>query len=89
MADIKLTYFDGRGRAEISRLILNYARVKFTDDRLQREQFAAMKPSLPWGQVPVLDYNGQVLCQSLSIARFGQNKNHQDHQVYVCQVSCC
>merc|ERR1712098_347539 len=29
-----------------------------------------LKGSLPWGQVPVLDYNGQVLCQSLSIARF-------------------
>ena len=34
MSDIKLTYFDARGRAEISRLILSYGGVKFTDERL-------------------------------------------------------
>merc|ERR1719317_1804137 len=70
MADIKLTYFAGRGRAEISRLILSYAGVKFTDERVTGEQFGAMKSSLPWGQVPVLAYHGHTLCQSLSIARF-------------------
>ena len=69
MADIKLTYFAGRGRAEISRLILSYAGVKFTDERVTGEQFGAMKSSLPWGQVPVLAYHGHTLCQSLSIAR--------------------
>ena len=69
MADIKLTYFPGKGRAEISRLILSYAGVKFTDERVTGEQFGAMKSSLPWGQVPVLAYHGQTLCQSLSIAR--------------------
>ncbi len=25
---------------------------------------------MPLGQVPVLEYNGEVLCQSLTIARF-------------------
>ena len=25
---------------------------------------------MPLGQVPVLEYNGEVLCQSISIARF-------------------
>ena len=34
MADIKLTYFNGRGRAEISRLILAYAGAQFEDDRI-------------------------------------------------------
>ena len=30
MADIKLSYFDARGRAELSRLILAYAGVRFS-----------------------------------------------------------
>merc|ERR1712106_1288663 len=70
MSDIKLTYFPAKGRAEISRLILSYSGVKFTDEELTREQFGALKSSLPWGQIPVLHYHGQVLCQSISIARF-------------------
>jgi glutathione S-transferase len=70
MSDIKLTYFDAKGRAEISRLILSYSGVKFTNERLSGEQFGAIKSSLPWGQIPVLNYKGQVMCQSLSIARF-------------------
>ena len=52
MSDIKLTYFPAKGRAEISRLILSYSGVKFTDERLTGEQFGALKSSLPWGQIP-------------------------------------
>jgi hypothetical protein len=63
MSDIKLTYFPAKGRAEISRLILSYSGVKFTDERLSGEQFGAIKSSLPWGQIPVLNYKGR-LCAS-------------------------
>ena len=34
MADIKLSYFDARGRAELSRLILAYAGVSFSSKKL-------------------------------------------------------
>ena len=34
------------------------------------EDFASLKSSLPYGQLPVLEYDGEVLCQSLTIARF-------------------
>merc|ERR1712128_118552 len=70
MSDIKLTYFPAKGRAEISRLILSYSGVKFTDERLTGDQFGAVKSFLPYGQIPVLHYKGQVICQSISIARF-------------------
>merc|ERR1712228_96802 len=70
MSDIKITYFNTRGRAEISRHILSYAGVRFTDERLSPKQFGALKSSLPYGQVPSLNYKGQVLCQSITIARF-------------------
>ena len=38
--EIRLTYFPARGRAEISRLILKHAGVKFDDIRLTGEDFA-------------------------------------------------
>ena len=84
MSDIKLTYFDAKARAEISRVILSYAGVKFTDERLtgtaynkiyhcnisiSGEQFGALKSKLPYGQMPVLNYKGEVVCQSITIAR--------------------
>ena len=69
MADIKLSYFDARGRAEISRLILAYAGVRYTDQRLTGEQFASVKAKLPWGQLPTIKYNGTMIAQSKTIAR--------------------
>ena len=45
MANIKLVYFDTAGRAEISRLILAQAGVKYEDKRVTKEEWAAMKPS--------------------------------------------
>merc|ERR1712113_976362 len=41
--EIRLTYFPARGRAEISRLILKHAGVKFDDIRLTGEDFAKAK----------------------------------------------
>merc|ERR1719348_173173 len=70
MANIKLTYFDARGRAETSRLILAYAGVQYVDQRLTSEQFASVKSKMPWGQLPALKYNGHIICQSNAIARF-------------------
>merc|ERR1712038_1843949 len=66
--EIRLTYFPARGRAEISRLILKHAGVKFDDIRLTGEDFAKVKPILPYGSVPILEYEGEVLCESMAIA---------------------
>jgi len=74
MANIKLTYFNIPGRAELIRLILAQAEVSFTDERITREEFVALKPSLPNGQLPVLNFNGTVLSQSIAIARFLANE---------------
>ena len=30
----------------------------------------AMKPTMPWGQLPCLTWNGERLCQSMTICRF-------------------
>merc|ERR1712045_845898 len=68
--ELRLTYFPARGRAEISRLILAYAAVKYDDIRLTGEEFAKVKPILPYGSVPILEHKGEVLCESMAIAKY-------------------
>ncbi|XGW09005.1 hypothetical protein V3C99_011371 [Haemonchus contortus] len=70
MVNYKLTYFDGRGVAETARQIFALADQKFEDNRLTREAFAEVKPTLPFGQVPVLEVDGKQLAQSLAINRY-------------------
>ncbi|XP_046646240.1 probable glutathione S-transferase 7 isoform X1 [Daphnia pulicaria] len=72
MAVYKLHYFDNprRGRAELSRLILSQAGVPFEDVRFPHSEWPNMKPTTPFGQVPILEVNGQMLAQSNAIARY-------------------
>ncbi len=42
--NIVLTYFDGSGRAELSRLILSAAGMDFEDRRITTEEWAQLKP---------------------------------------------
>ena len=73
MSDIKLSYFNARGRAETSRLILAHAGARYIDQRLSMEQFASAKERLPFGQVPVIKVDGEVVSQSMAIARYLAN----------------
>ena len=43
MSEYKLTYFNGRGRAEITRLILTAAGQKFTDERFEFTEWPSHK----------------------------------------------
>ena len=74
MSQYTFHYFNGRGRAEVSRLIFAAAGQQFTDVRIEKEQWPAFKPKAPTGQVPYLEVreNGKTLTlsQSVSIARF-------------------
>jgi len=70
MAHYKLTYFDIRGRAEIARLIFAAAGVDYEDFRIARDKWPELKPSTPFGQIPLLEVDGIVLCQSKTIARY-------------------
>ena len=45
MGKMKLIYFDARGRAELSRLILAQAGQEYEDCRIKRDEWPAMKPS--------------------------------------------
>ncbi|KAK6739290.1 hypothetical protein RB195_020998 [Necator americanus] len=70
MVHYKLTYFAIRGAGECARQIFALADQEFEDVRLDKEQFAKVKPDLPFGQVPVLEVDGKQLAQSLAICRY-------------------
>jgi glutathione S-transferase len=60
MPDYTLTYFDFPGsRGEECRLALHLAGVPFTDRRVTRDEWPAIKAELPFGSVPVLDVAGR------------------------------
>jgi len=75
MAVIKYTYFDLRVKGEPARLLLAYGGVKYEDERIpcpwdDPEPWAAKKGTTPWGQMPLLMWNGNLICQSMTICRF-------------------
>jgi len=67
-----LTYFNGRGLAELSRLCLAEAGFEYEDKRVTDDEMKAMKASgeLPFGQVPVYREGDFQLAQSVAIARY-------------------
>ncbi|UJR32437.1 hypothetical protein I4U23_019899 [Adineta vaga] len=70
MSTYKLYYLNGRGRGEVSRLLFAVAEQKYEDIRYERDEWLQHKSETPLGQVPVLEFNGVKLPQSISIARF-------------------
>ncbi|CAL1548978.1 unnamed protein product [Lymnaea stagnalis] len=72
MADsaLKLYYFDGRGRAEVARLILAAAGKEYEDLRFSEEEWPKYKPLTPYGQVPALQVDDVVYAQSNAIFSF-------------------
>src|SRR5690349_21853376 len=65
----KLTFFDAPvSRGEEFRLALHIAGVAFNDRRLSHADWAALKPTTPFGSLPVLELPGQpALAQSNAI----------------------
>jgi glutathione S-transferase len=57
-------------RAEIIRIILNYGGIPFEDFTFKFEAWPEYKPKMPFGQVPVLEVDGEPLAQSTAIQRY-------------------
>lgn len=70
----KLTYFDGQGRAELTRLIFAKSGTKYEDERLGFDEWEKQKESVPMSTLPILQHDGQKLFQSVTIARYAARK---------------
>jgi len=74
MPNYKLTYFDVRGRGELARLLFALGSQKYEDIRIPRDKWMEIKPTTPFGQMPILEVDGIKLCQSKTIGRFLANR---------------
>jgi len=65
-----LTYFDIRGRGEVIRLLFAAANQTYTERRVQFAEWAQVKPTMPFGQLPLLNISGSYYTQSLAIQNY-------------------
>ncbi|GGX10666.1 glutathione S-transferase [Undibacterium macrobrachii] len=71
MPKLKITYFDMHGgRAEPVRLALAIGGVDFEDHRFAYPEFAAVRKTTPFGQVPTLEVDGVQITQCDSMLRY-------------------
>merc|ERR1711862_708421 len=75
MPNVKLTYFNLRARGEPCRLLLAYGGIKYEDERISppwdpTSTWSTLKPTTPFGQLPILNWDGVEICQSMACARF-------------------
>jgi len=68
--ELKLIYFDGRGKGEISRLIMAEGNIQYEDNRISFQSWNALRALMPFGQLPVLEINGYQLAQSNAIEHY-------------------
>src|SRR5204862_5819144 len=68
---LKLTYFDFHGgRGEPARLALSIGGIAFEDDRVHTSDWERRKGDTPFGALPVLEVDGQIVAQSGAINRY-------------------
>ncbi|KAG5864165.1 Glutathione S-transferase, partial [Gonioctena quinquepunctata] len=66
----KVHYFDITGRAEPIRMLLSYGGLDFEDVRVSKENWPKVKPTMPLGQLPVLEHDGKLIPQTTAICRY-------------------
>ena len=71
MAKLKLTYFDFHGgRGEPARIALSIGGIPFEDERVKGTDWERRKPGTPFGALPLLEKDGEILAQSNAINRY-------------------
>ena len=74
MPMVKLVYFDLEGRGELIRLLLHAGNIDFEDFRFGFADWPKLKPTTPFGSVPVLFWDGEEMAQTMAMVRFVARK---------------
>jgi glutathione S-transferase len=64
-----LTYFNVRGRAEVIRLLLEETATPYRERRVEVHEWPELKPTMPFGQMPIYEEGDLFICQSHAIYR--------------------
>ncbi len=71
MPKLILTYFDfDGGRGEAARLVMHLAGIAFEDRRIAGADWPALRDTMPFQAMPVLEVDGKVITQSNTINRY-------------------
>lgn len=86
-AKFKLTYWEGSGLGLHCRLAFHYAGIEFEDFRFEEDAWDGLKAKTPLKQVPILEYDGKVMCESNAILRYvcniGGLSNQDDKEKFI------
>uniref|UniRef100_A0A0B7AD39 Glutathione transferase n=1 Tax=Arion vulgaris TaxID=1028688 RepID=A0A0B7AD39_9EUPU len=69
-SEITLFYYDAKGRAEVLRLLLAAAGQKYKTILISFEDWPTEKKNTPFGQLPVIEVNGEKFAQTVAIANY-------------------
>lgn len=94
MRKIKLTYFDLKGLALPIRLCMYINNIEFEDKRVSHDVFKEIEDGLPFNQLPILQADDRILCQSNSILfylseRSGMKCDDAYDQAFLVQLLEC
>jgi len=70
MPTLKLTSFDMKGLAESIRLAFYIGDIPFEDNRIKFDTWKDLKSTVPFGQLPVLEINGDIVTQSSALLHY-------------------
>uniref|UniRef100_A0AC34RT85 GST N-terminal domain-containing protein n=1 Tax=Panagrolaimus sp. JU765 TaxID=591449 RepID=A0AC34RT85_9BILA len=71
MTKYTFQYFKINGRGGGIRLLMDYLKVPFTDEYIDRDDWLKVKETTPFGQIPVLKFeNGFELPETVAIYRY-------------------
>jgi len=72
MPQYKFTYFNGRAKGEVIRMLFALGETAYEDERVEIPDWSTKKATLPllFGQLPILTIDGVVYAQSVPIGRY-------------------
>nr|P18426.1 RecName: Full=S-crystallin SL11; AltName: Full=Major lens polypeptide [Nototodarus sloanii]AAA63411.1 major lens polypeptide [Nototodarus sloanii] len=71
MPSYTLYYFNGRGRAEICRMLFAVASVQYQDKRIELAEWTQFKTKMPCHMLPILEIDTETqVPQSMAISRY-------------------